>query len=178
MKPPRIPIAVWLMTGLGSGFAPAAPGTFGSAAAIVMAAFVLPGMGTASDTVIGFGFAVLAIAAVLGCVRWTPDALAFFEAASDRSAKKGDPGQVVLDEWAGQWVALIAMPAMADSPGRCAMILAVQFVLFRFFDITKPPPIRRVEKLPGGWGIALDDVVAGLYANLIGQVLFRHVWGG
>jgi phosphatidylglycerophosphatase A len=78
-----------------------------------------------------------------------------------------DPGHVVIDEVAGQLIALIAVPL------RWQYVLA-SFILFRGFDIVKqPPPIRQLEKLPGGSGIMLDDVGAGIYANVIMQVLIH-----
>ena len=81
--------------------------------------------------------------------------------------KRKDPGHVVIDEIAGQLVALLFM---APTPGR----LIGGFFLFRLFDILKPYPARRLEALPGGTGIMLDDLVAGAYANvaLLGIVWF------
>ncbi len=68
---------------------------------------------------------------------------------------KSDPSEVVIDELAGQWFALIALPHTIGY-GIAA------FVLFRIFDIFKPPPIKQLERLPGGWGVMLDDVAAGV----------------
>jgi phosphatidylglycerophosphatase A len=70
-----------------------------------------------------------------------------------------DPSQAVIDEVAGQWIALFAIPA---SP--LAVLLA--FILFRIFDILKPGLVDRAQRLPGGWGIMADDVLAGVFANL------------
>jgi phosphatidylglycerophosphatase A len=74
-----------------------------------------------------------------------------------RAASKKDPGFIVIDEVAGQLVSLIAVPVSWKS-------LLLGFILFRGFDILKPPPIRALEHLPEGTGIVLDDVGAGLYA--------------
>ncbi len=85
-----------------------------------------------------------------------------------------DPGHVVIDEVAGQLIALIAVPL------RWQYVLA-SFILFRGFDILKPPPLRQLEKLPGGSGIMLDDLGAGVYANIVVQVLIhfrREVMNG
>jgi phosphatidylglycerophosphatase A len=101
----------------------------------------------------GACWVVLALLASVGCVAWGPWAVEYF---AGRCRKAGDPGQVVLDEWAGQWVALIAVPM--PTLGRTLAVLAVQFVLFRLFDVIKPPPGRRLEKMPGGWGVLLDDL--------------------
>jgi phosphatidylglycerophosphatase A len=79
-----------------------------------------------------------------------------------------DPGHVVIDEVAGQWLTLaICRP---DWPHA---LLA--FALFRLFDITKPWPIRKLEALPGGWGIMLDDLAAGLF-GLIVLLVIQHWW--
>jgi phosphatidylglycerophosphatase A len=81
---------------------------------------------------------------------------------------RDDPGHVVLDEVAGQWVALIACPVHAAH-----VILA--FLLFRIFDIVKPWPARQLEQLHGGTGIMLDDIAAGGYALLI-MLAVQHWW--
>ena len=58
------------------------------------------------------------------------------------------------------------------------MIAGSAFLLFRLFDIWKPPPARRFERLPGGLGVVADDLMAGVYANLCGQLLWRVLWPG
>ena len=83
-----------------------------------------------------------------------------------RETGREDPGHVVLDEVAGQWITLIACPVDWKHA-----LLALLF--FRVFDIVKPWPARQLENLPGGWGIMLDDVAAGLYALLVLQIV-RH----
>jgi phosphatidylglycerophosphatase A len=75
-----------------------------------------------------------------------------------------DPGFVVIDEVAGQLIAMIAVPAVWN-------YLLVSLILFRVFDITKPPPLRGLERLPDGAGIMLDDVGAGIYALILMQVM-------
>jgi phosphatidylglycerophosphatase A len=83
-----------------------------------------------------------------------------------RESGREDPGFVVIDEVAGQWIALIAV-----RPDWRHAVLAL--VLFRLFDIWKPWPIRRLEQLPEGTGIMLDDVAAGILALAVGLVLGR-----
>ncbi len=83
------------------------------------------------------------------------------------STGKEDPSEVVIDEVAGQMLALIGAPLNWKS-------LLVGLILFRAFDIVKPPPLRRLETLPGGTGIMLDDVGAGLYALVVMQVLLHY----
>lgn len=160
------------MTGFYSGFSPFASGTAGSAVAAAIALGVWAVLNTASvpaytlDTV----WIVLVLISTIGCGVWGDWAIAHLPAR-----KEGDPGAVVLDEFAGQWIALIALP-MATLP-QALIVLAGQFFLFRFFDVFKPPPARQLEKLHGGWGIVADDLAAGIYANLVGQLFFRWVMG-
>ena len=73
-----------------------------------------------------------------------------------------DPSKVVIDEWVGMWIALLMIPNEW-------LWLGIAFLLFRIFDIIKVYPANRFERLPGGWGIMMDDVVAGLYAGIITQ---------
>ena len=77
-----------------------------------------------------------------------------------RSLGKKDPGVVVVDEVVGQWVSLLFLPF---TPA----VAAAGFVLFRVLDVFKPWPARQLESLPDGWGIMSDDVMAGIYANLL-----------
>jgi phosphatidylglycerophosphatase A len=78
----------------------------------------------------------------------------------ERAAGRKDPSIVVIDEVVGMLVALWALPFQAGEA-------LAAFLCFRLFDIVKPYPIRRLERQPGGWGIMLDDVLAGLYANAV-----------
>lgn len=75
-----------------------------------------------------------------------------------------DNSKVVIDEVAGMCVGLLFLPVQLK-------YIAASFILFRFFDITKPLFIRRLEKLPLGWGVMADDLLAGIYTNLIMQVI-------
>jgi phosphatidylglycerophosphatase A len=95
-------------------------------------------------------------------------------AAGETARLKGedDPGLVVVDEVAGQWIALAGAGAFTLTEAAAA------FVLFRLFDIVKPWPVRALERLPGGWGIVADDVAAGAYAALVlaaGRVIAANV---
>ena len=73
-----------------------------------------------------------------------------------------DPHIVVIDEIVGMWIAVLMLP-------KTTWVIVAAFLLFRLFDIVKPFPARQSEKLPGGWGIMVDDVVAGIYANIVVQ---------
>lgn len=81
-----------------------------------------------------------------------------------RECDQEDPSHVVIDEVAGQLIALLGVPLHWQS-------VVLSFILFRIFDILKPPPLRRLERIEGGAGIVLDDVGAGLYALAIVQAL-------
>ena len=83
-----------------------------------------------------------------------------------RESGQKDPGFVVIDEVAGQWITLLLAPVTWKS-------VAVGFILFRGFDIVKPPPVRQLERLPEGTGIVADDIAAGVYALAIMQLLLR-----
>ncbi len=149
-------LASFISSGFGSGYAPQAPGTCGTVAAAV----VWIGMswaGALSSPLTHIAFAVLIILLGMGAIRLSLAGL---------SAK--DPQWIVIDEWAGLFVALIG----ADSTALWQVLLAV--VLFRFFDISKVGPIRVAERLPGAVGIMADDVVAGAFA-LLGMVAARYV---
>jgi len=131
------------------------PGTWGSAAA-ALGCLVLPG-GTAYAPIL-----VAAAAAFFAAgVRLARDAEGLFG--------RPDPGPIVLDEVVGMWL------AAAIHPKPSPLVLLVAFVVFRAFDITKPFPIRRIERLPHGWGIFLDDVLAGLYTNAVVRLLLLAV---
>lgn len=104
---------------------------------------------------------VVLLASVL-CVSLAPAAIAL--------TGRKDPGEVVIDEVAGQAVAFCAVPGAFWSQATSVQIWATAlagFLLFRFFDITKIWPACRLEKLPAGWGILADDLWAGLYAMVV-----------
>lgn len=137
-------LALTLATWFGCGYSPLAPGTVGSAAAVGIA------------VALGWKplyFALLA-AAALGPAIWAADRTA-------RHTKIPDPGIVVVDEVVGQWIALAGAATLNWKT------YAAAFVLFRLFDIFKPPPVRQLEALHGGVGIVMDDVMAGVYAALV-----------
>ncbi len=138
-----------LVTFFGSGLAPIASGTFGSLAALLVAAGVHYVWGW-NPWVLGamaLGAGVINVA----CGKWI-------------EARWGkDPGEVVIDEAAGQWIALMA-PICAREPW---LAYTAAFFLFRIFDILKPLGARRLEALPRGWGILLDDVLSGIYVALL-----------
>lgn len=160
-----------IVTGLGTGYLPIAPGTWGSAAAcaVFLAVAALAGGGIALNA------AMLALAAVASTV-----CVVLGRQAEEAFGRK-DPSRCTIDEWAGQAVALLflPLPAITTMPAwqGVAIAAAAAFVAFRVFDIFKPPPARAMEKLPLGWGVLADDLVAGLYANVVAQIFLRVLLG-
>lgn len=130
-------------TALGAGYAPIAPGTFGSAVGLLLW-LALPDI---------HWLQILAIVLIAIVGAWSGS-------VAEEHFDRQDPGQVVVDEVAGMMVTL------AFNPVRGFAWVVVAFVLFRLADIIKPFPVNRLESLPGGIGIMADDLAAGVYANL------------
>jgi phosphatidylglycerophosphatase A len=86
---------------------------------------------------------------------------------AEKEAGRDDPGSFVLDEIAGYVVALLGI-SVHERP---VLMLGAAFVLFRCFDVLKPWPCRKLEHIPGGWGVMADDLMAGVYANLALRLL-------
>jgi phosphatidylglycerophosphatase A len=145
-------------TFFGAGFGKPGPGTWGSVAAVLLwyaySALAHP----ARQTLLLALLAGIALSLLLGIPAATIAA---------RESGRHDPQFVVIDEVAGQWIALLFSP-----PGWRYALIAL--VLFRLFDITKPFPVRHLERLPEGWGIVFDDVAAGLYA--LGVASLLRIW--
>jgi phosphatidylglycerophosphatase A len=159
IHPPSEKKTLWawaIGTFFGAGLLKPGPGTYGSAAALVLWI-------TAAQTLHPAHLALYtAIVAIIATLIGIPAATIVA-----RESGREDPGHVVIDEVAGQLIALIFCP-----PDWAHAILA--FLLFRLFDILKPPPIRQLERLPAGTGIMLDDVGAGLFALAAVQLI--HLW--
>lgn len=138
----------WIATGFGSGLSPVAPGTIGSLAALLpwLALRELP-----------WPWLVVALLLAFALGVWICD-------WAVRAVKIADPGCVVWDEFVGQWIALAPLAIWAR--GGWLWILC-GFILFRIFDIAKPWPVSWADRtIPGGLGVMLDDVFAGIYAAL------------
>jgi len=135
----------WLAAGLGSGWLPKAPGTWGSLAALLPAWLILDGFGIHGLLIASLLVSVIGCAV---CAKVLP------------TLKDKDPGWIVIDEWAGQWLCLGLIMSVI---GGGWLAYAIAFVAFRFFDILKPWPISLSETLgPAWWSIMADDIVAGL----------------
>ncbi len=147
-----------IATFFGTGLLKPAPGTWASAAAVLLWAAAAHFLHLTPHALL----LPLAVGIALTLVFGVPAAT-----ITERESGRHDPGFVVIDEVAGQWVALLFSPV----DWRHGLIA---LVLFRLLDITKPFPIRRIERLPGGWGIVFDDVAAGLYA--LGIASLMRLW--
>ncbi|MDP3938946.1 MAG: phosphatidylglycerophosphatase A [Deltaproteobacteria bacterium] len=146
---------LFIATGAGSGYAPVAPGTAG--ALVGLALYVL-GFGA-----LGAPLYVLTLLSGIALAVWA-------SAGAIEIFGQKDPGQVTIDEVVGMLTTLAFLPAtgtLSAGPFTIESGLLAGFVFFRMFDILKPFPIRWIERnLPGGYGIVLDDVAAGIYANV------------
>lgn len=149
----------------GLGLLPLAPGTWGSLPpAVIFALMCLFGVPAVP---IAITMAVLALAGSVICVVFAPAIIA--------ETGKSDPGEVVADEFAGQAVTFLvaALFITAEISTRQILIATfLGFMHFRIFDIAKPWPIRKLEKLPAGWGILADDILAALFSAIILLVCF------
>ncbi len=143
-------VARFVASGFGSGWAPVAPGTFGSLVGLVIGAVALtwwrPGVVVAAAVAAAVG-----VWAIAGC------------AAGD------DPGWVVIDEIAGQLVALLPLARLSPAG------LLAAFALFRLFDITKPGPIGWADRRHDAWGVMGDDLIAGAAAAAVLWLLIQAV---
>jgi phosphatidylglycerophosphatase A len=169
MRSMRRDVRVWVVTLGGAGLAPRAPGTAGSVvtAGLVLAAYALIGGGSRPEPSTWMAV-LLAGVAVFGLISLGLGAWAC------RHFGRADPPQFVLDEAAGVCLSMIFVPTL--DPWRQAAVIALALAAFRFFDILKPPPVRQLEKLSGAWGILLDDLAAGVYANVVTQMVVRSAF--
>jgi phosphatidylglycerophosphatase A len=148
--------AALLATWFGAGLLPRAPGTWGSLAALPFAWFIRDGFGVVGLAVAAAGLFVIGLWAASVYVRRGGEA---------------DPGAVVIDEVAGQWLVLVAVPPNLA-------LYAAGFVLFRIADIFKPWPASWIDRtLKGGLGVMLDDTAAALYAGAALYALSRWLGG-
>ena len=158
---------IWVSV-LGTGYSPLIPGTCGSA--VVLAVFTAVAILIPAPAMVAV---IMLVVAVQGAVVTV--------AYGDRViARHGpDPSVIVSDEQCGQALTYLCYlwTVSANAGTREIMAFAlVGFVLFRLFDIIKPPPIRLLEKIKDAWGVLLDDVMAAVYAGIVLQVVWRLGW--
>ena len=156
-----------VVTFLGSGMSPKAPGTMGSLAAAIIAypmAYMALDLFELKDTIyfgnifcINLTFFVAALFVFFAAIPFVKKAM--------KDTGTEDPGWIVIDEVCGIFMALAFIPT--ETILLHSWILTIAFGLFRFFDILKPLGIHKMEKLPGAWGVMADDLLGGLYAGII-----------
>lgn len=140
-------MALLIATCGGAGYFPLAPGTVGTAVGVgVFLAVRAAGH-------VGLEMAAIAVTLVAG---------AWAATVAEQALGRKDPGPVVIDEVLGLLVTMLFVPATP-------VAVLAGFLLFRVFDVIKPYPANRLERVPQGWGVMLDDLMAGVYANLVLQ---------
>ena len=143
-----------LTTSLGAGFLPLAPGTWGAAIGCLIV-WLLSYYQVLNTP-------LLAILIIVFTLISVPMINILEEEWGE------DPSKVVIDETVGLWITMLFVSFSFQN-----LILA--FILFRFFDIAKPLGIRRLEQIKNGWGVMLDDVLAGIYANIVLQIIIYFI---
>jgi phosphatidylglycerophosphatase A len=162
----------FIATGFFSGYIPWASGTFGTAVGVLI--YFIPGVESPAIllslvviiTVVG-AITAAQVARVEGH-KLTKTAELAKEKFQGGEHTEPDPSIVVIDEIAGMLVSLLFLP-------KTWLVILIAFFAFRFFDIVKPYPARQLERVPNGWGIMLDDVVAGVYANLATHASYHAI---
>lgn len=140
---------IFWATGCGSGSIPFAPGTFGTLAGLPLC----------------YLLTLLPFYAALFCMLAFMPLAAHISTLAERILAKKDPGAIVIDEIAGIMLTLFALPFNW-------LTVIAGFLIFRFLDILKPFQIQKLEKIfPGGWGVLMDDVAAGILANIILRII-------
>jgi len=149
-------LSIWkvIVSGFGLGYSPVAPGTMGAIGA----------MGSAIVILNFTPFPYLWLAGLSLCFT----ILGIIGSNKLQLQWGKDPSKIVIDEMVGMWISILWI-----GPGWISFFVA--FILFRFFDIVKPLGIRKTEQLQGGWGVMADDILAGVYVNLIMQIVFRII---
>ena len=146
-----------LATGFGAGYFPVAPGTAGSAWAIILLLAVRWALLKA-----GIGVPLVLLCIMLAVVLYNG---ALASTAAEKELGK-DSGHIVIDEMVGMWMALFMVPIRWDT-------VLIAFLLFRLLDIVKIYPINKAEKIPEGWGVMMDDALAGIFTNLLADMFDR-----
>ncbi len=153
LKKENLGLAQAISTTLYSGFFPIAPGTVGAAVACFLL-WVLPESPPLFLLLLTLVFFFVGV--------WAAG-------RAEQIWQEKDPGRINWDEFVGMMTSVLFLP-------KSWMLLLVAFFVFRIFDVVKPYPVNRAEKIKSGWGIMLDDIYAGIYTNILMQIIFR--WSG
>jgi phosphatidylglycerophosphatase A len=141
-------LIIIVATALGAGYSPVASGTAGSALAAIVFWFLFP-----DNALFMLGAAVIATALSV-----------YTGGKAEKYFDSRDDSRIVIDEVAGYFISVLFLP-------KTLFFAIAAFLLFRLFDVIKPFFIKKVQDWPGGWGVTFDDVFAGIFANLILQVV-------
>ncbi|MGQ0628632.1 MAG: phosphatidylglycerophosphatase A family protein [Phycisphaerales bacterium] len=157
-------LGIRLITTFGLGYLRPASGTWGSMPPAIIALGLLLAQAPGWTVILTMAVTVMVFSGA--CI----------SAGDLAEAKFGgkDPSEVVADETAGMALACLALPLDHASPWSALRWVALAFVLFRIMDIVKPPPAYGLQRVPGGWGILLDDLIAGIYAA-VGVLVVRAI---
>jgi phosphatidylglycerophosphatase A len=143
----------------GVGYLPLAPGTFGSLVAVGI--FLLLARTTPPNALVAVVLITIVVVTFVGI--WAAT-------RTEQLSGRKDPGKVVVDEVAGQFIALFPLTLFTRWS---TLAVIVSFILFRFFDIVKPYPANRLQELHGGAGVMFDDLVAGVYGAVIVSIMLK-----
>ena len=159
----------WIATGFGSGYLKPAPGTWGSLAGLAAWLLLVGGLRSTAWVLTPWILLTAPLGMSLVAI-WASDRVV-------RETGLKDPSFIVADEWAGIWFALTPLLFTITMQPQPLLLwtarLVAPFMLFRLFDIWKPGVVDAAQRLPGGWGVVMDDVLAGLLAGLIAWPLDR-----
>ena len=144
-------LVIFLATGIYSGFFPIIAGTIGTIPAWLIVYFLIGN----NPLVLGLLTAVTFV-------------LSVWSAGEAEKMFGHDAKKIVIDEWAGMFLTLLFIPFSLTN-------YLIAFFAFRFFDVAKVPPASQAERLPRGWGITLDDIIAGIYANILTRVIIYFI---
>ncbi|MDZ4182985.1 MAG: phosphatidylglycerophosphatase A [Candidatus Cloacimonadaceae bacterium] len=150
----RFDLITFVASLFGAGFLPFMPGTFGTVVAALLY-YLMPGSWFIGEPALYFSGALILFSI----------ASSLLSTLAEKRLGHDAP-QIVIDELCGYFVAVLFLP-------HGLMMAIYAFVLFRVFDIAKPFPANRAQKVSKGWGVVLDDLVAGLYANIVLQIMIR-----
>lgn len=152
---------IWLSV-FGAGFSPLIPGTCGSAVVTVLFLLLL---------LLGIGPLPLLLVLLAVAIQGAVVTIAYGDRAIAQYGE--DPGMIVSDEQCGQAITYLGFWSLAGGTKEILAVALAGFVLFRAFDILKPPPVRQLEKVNGAWGVLLDDIMAGIYAGVVLQICYH-----
>ena len=145
MRPLLYKTSDWIASVAKIGYLPVAPGTWGSFIALLVWWYFIPEQETVTYILILVNLFLIGV---------------ITSSITSEQKNEKDPSSVVIDEWVGMWLTLVVVPKQL-------IWMMAAFFIFRLFDIAKIFPIKHLEKLNGGWGIMLDDVLAAIYALIV-----------